>query len=176
MEKIRYRTVARLNPQNRLAGKKFYARIHKQGLCSLKKLNQLIADRSSMVRGDAESLLSQYLELIPKLLLEGYDVSLGSFGTFSLGIKAKGQLTEEGVTLHTIAGVKVIFTPGTDFKTMLKTAKFEKASPEEVAAAAQIAADTAVKKQAKAEKLAANALINKAADPAVNAQILETSS
>ncbi|MDR1340648.1 MAG: DNA-binding protein, partial [Prevotellaceae bacterium] len=84
-----------------------------------------IAGRSSLTRGDIENVLNNFLDVLPTFLKLGLSVKLGEFGTMRLSIISEGVDEDQQFTVNSIKGVKVIFTPGVEFKNSLRDIKFE---------------------------------------------------
>lgn len=125
--KKKYKLVEKGNPANTAAPKKWYANPVNQGTVSNFQISQDIAGRSSLTRGDVQNVIENLLDELPKYLVEGYSVNLGSFGTLRLSISGEGAETEAAYTPDKIKNVKVIFTPGLQMKKALEDVRFEKA-------------------------------------------------
>lgn len=115
--------VERANPQNR-SEKKWYANAVNAGTKTMKTISEDIAGRSSLTKGDIENVLSNFVDLLPALLKDGFSVQLGDFGTIRLSLSSKGAENPETFDTKTIEP-KVVFTPSVIMKNEIKTIKYE---------------------------------------------------
>lgn len=124
----KYNVVARGNPQNLDAPKKYYASFTSSGKVTIRKLAEQIASISTVSSIDTLAVLEAFLQVLPKELADGNIVNLGEFGSFRLKIKSEGSETPEAVNAHNITRVASQFRPGKEFKKVIKNTEFEKAS------------------------------------------------
>ena len=124
---VKYHTVARGNPSDRNAPKKYYPVVKSTGRVRQRDLARQAAEISTLSSADLAAALEIFLTIIPRELANGNIVDLGDFGTFSLRIRGAGADTEDAVTAHNITQVVAAFRPGQQFKHTLGDAKFEKA-------------------------------------------------
>ncbi|MFH1636461.1 MAG: HU family DNA-binding protein [Chloroflexota bacterium] len=125
---VKYKVVARGNPQNPEAPKKYYANYISSGRVTLRDIANQIAQISTVSSIDMLAGLEALLQVIPQQLANGNIVELGDFGTFQLRLKSDGSETPDAVTAHNITKVASQFRPGKEFKKVLKNTEFEKAS------------------------------------------------
>jgi len=123
---MKYKLVARKNPQNPQAPGKLYATPVNSGKLSQKDISADIVALSSLSRGDVSNVIDNLLDTVPKYLLMGKSVNLGALGTFRLSFSSKGVDTPEAFNTNLISGVKVIFTSGSELREKIKQVKFEK--------------------------------------------------
>jgi predicted histone-like DNA-binding protein len=123
---MQYKVIERTNPQKRGKQKKWYANSVKSGNVTAKAIAKEIAGRSSLTRGDIESVLSTFLDELPTHLAMGKSVKLGELGSLRLSISSEGVDSSEEFSVSNIKGMKVIFTPSVDLKKALKDIHFEK--------------------------------------------------
>lgn len=97
----------------------------RQGM-NLRQLSDLISVRTTLTRGDVMAVIETLIESIPDLLMDGYNVKLGDFGTFSLHASAKGQDDPDKVRGRDITSVKMSFLPSKYVKGRLKHTEFVK--------------------------------------------------
>lgn len=71
-------------------------------------------------------MLYASVEAITGFLSDGDIVRLGDLGTFRLSLSSTGQAAPEDVDANSINGTRILFTPGTMLKNMLKNLQFEK--------------------------------------------------
>lgn len=95
------------------------------GNISYKKLCDEVCQRTGMHRGIVDVILKGLQDSMIAYMEEGFSVKLGEFGAFHPSINAKGQDSMDDVTAHTIIRRKIVFTPGSRFKSMLMDAGIE---------------------------------------------------
>lgn len=122
---MKYKLIERGNPGNIDAPKKWYASPVKTGTVTQKTLAKEIANRSSLTSGDVANVIQNLLELLPARLIEGNSIQLGDFGTFRVSFSSDGVDTADEFATDKIKGLKILFTPSTDFKRELSSIKFE---------------------------------------------------
>jgi predicted histone-like DNA-binding protein len=122
---MKYRIVEKINPQDRTAPKKQYASAVNAGNLTIKDFAKEIAGRSSLTRGDIESVLTNFVEELPTFLKLGLSVKLGDFGTLRLNLASEGVPLGERFDATKIKGVKVIFTPSGELKESLSAISYE---------------------------------------------------
>jgi len=71
-------------------------------------------------------VLNNFVQLIPKYLVNGNIVSLGELGSLRLNFSSEGTLTEDSFSPAKISKVKIVFTPVPDLKKSIPTFTFEK--------------------------------------------------
>jgi predicted histone-like DNA-binding protein len=128
---MKYKIIARANPRDPQQPKKYYAEAVNEGRTSEDALSKEIAGRSSLTAGDVSNVIHNLLDEVPKFLLMGRSVSLGSLGSFHLTIHSDSADSAEAFKVDLIKGVHVIFTPSVDFKRMLETVHFERSHEQE---------------------------------------------
>jgi len=89
-----------------------------------------LCDQVTMVglvpRGTVKSVLDGLIDSLITYLEIGASVSLGDFGTFRPSFGCRSQDDEKGVTAETLKKRKIIFTPGSRLKTMIKSVSIQK--------------------------------------------------
>ncbi len=123
----KYNVVARGNPSNPEAPKKYYPSFTSSGKVTIRKLAEHIASISTVSSIDTLAVLEAFLQVVPKELADGNIVNLGEFGSFRLKIKSEGSETPETVSAHNITNVLPQFRPGKSFKQVISNTEFEKA-------------------------------------------------
>lgn len=130
---VNYKVIGKINPRNPEAPKKYYGSINTKGSRNLRYLSEEIADRSSLNRMDVMSTVEGFLQILPKILCDGYTLDLGEFGKFTLRGKSEGVEHAEDFNSTHFTGVKVNFRPGKLFSKELKSIEYEKIAKEEEA-------------------------------------------
>jgi predicted histone-like DNA-binding protein len=124
---MKYKLIERKNPLNKEEKQgKWYASPVNEGKVTQKMIASDIVDLSSLSRGDVASVIENLLDTVPKYLLMGKSVNLGSLGTMRLSFSSKGAEKPEEFNSSFIKNVKVVFTPSTDFKAVINKISFEK--------------------------------------------------
>ena len=77
-------------------------------------------------RGTVKSVLDGLIDSLKTYMEIGASVSLGEFGTFCPSFGCKSQNDAKGVTTETLKNRKIIFTPGSLLKGMIKTVSIQK--------------------------------------------------
>lgn len=109
---IVFKKTLRINPTRPQDPGKFYPQIVNVG----KRVNEetIIYDmkeKSSLSKGDIESVISNFIESMRSALFSGHTVSIRHFGAFSLSAKADGSDTEDDCTASKINAVRINFRP-----------------------------------------------------------------
>jgi len=124
---MKYKLVARKNPQNPQAAPKLYASPVNDGKVSQKNIAADIVGLSSLARGDVSNVIDSLLDTVPKYMLMGKSVSLGDLGTLRISFSSAGVASETEFNVGKISGVRVLFTPSPALRKSIKDIKFEKA-------------------------------------------------
>jgi len=124
---VSYNIIARANPNDRAAPKKYYASVVASGRVTERQLAEMAARESTLSTMDMMAAYESLLALIPHQLAEGKVVELGDFGSFWLRNSSEGSDTAEEVNETKIIKVQPRFNPGQLFKNVLKTLDFTKA-------------------------------------------------
>ena len=76
-------------------------------------------------RADIQSVLTQAVDCMREMLLDGKKIELGDLGSFNIGMSSKGTVTAEDFnSVHHIKEVHVNWTPGTQFIDLKQGATF----------------------------------------------------
>jgi len=122
----KYTVVAKGNPQDPLAPKKYYAAVKSTGRAAVRDMADQVARISTVSSIDLVAMIEAFLVTIPEELADGKIVDLGDFGSFRLRIHSDGSDTEEEVSARNITRVTAGFYPGKRFKEVLSHITFEK--------------------------------------------------
>lgn len=125
---VQFVVVAKGNPSNPEAPKKFYAQAKSAGEITLRELAGQIAKRSTVSSPDVMAVLEAMLEIIPERIAEGDIVRLGDFGSFNLTLSSTGSVKEEDVTAANIRDNSLNFRPGKEIQKVLDTLTYRKSS------------------------------------------------
>ncbi|GHT21883.1 DNA-binding protein [Bacteroidia bacterium] len=122
---MKYKMIERVNPQDRSQVKQYAAPVH-DGRVTKSDIAKELALTSSLSRGDVSNVIENLIDVIPKYLLMGKSVNLGEFGSLRLSFSSDGVDDVNEFSVSKIHGVKVVFTPSSEFRATLKSMKFEK--------------------------------------------------
>ena len=122
---MKYKLIERVNPQDRTKSK-LYAQPVNDGTINQKTISADIVGLSSLSRGDVSNVIESLIDTMPKYLLMGKSIKLGDFGTLRLSFSSNGVETAKDFNTGMIRGLRVIFTPSSEFKTALEKISFER--------------------------------------------------
>ena len=93
---LKYKKVTRINPNNKEEDPKWYAKAVQDRTMNFEQLVTHISEHNSPYsRGVIHGVLTDMLDCVKELVLDGKNVRLGDLGLFSVGISSKGALTSE---------------------------------------------------------------------------------
>jgi len=75
-------------------------------------------------RADISAILYMAVDCMREQLLEGKKIRLGDLGDFSVSLSSKGAESADKFSAQNITDVKVVWDPGSEFKTLLDDAEF----------------------------------------------------
>ena len=116
--------VARENPMDRTAPKKWYVTLKTVTQLREKEVARQIAEETTLNRKEAEMGLSQLEKVLLSNLLASNSVQLGDWGSFYLTCNSEGADTKEALTASAVKGLNIRFKPGKALKEALKKATF----------------------------------------------------
>ena len=119
---MKVKLISKQNPMKREESK-FYANPVNIGRKSLSSLATDMAGRSSLTRGDIENVLSNFVDLLPGLLADGFSVQLGRLGTMRLTLSSEGAEKPEKFHTDSIKP-KVVFTPSVEMKESMNSISY----------------------------------------------------
>jgi len=104
---LQFNPVEKTNPITKV--KKWYAQPNLTGRRTLKDLSKDLSEVSSLSAGDVQNVISNFVEQLPKWLMEGDSVKLDGFGTFRLSFSSDGVSTKGEVTANQIKDIYILF-------------------------------------------------------------------
>ena len=113
----------RKNPQDKTKSK-FYVNAVNAGRKTLRDVARDIAGRSSLMRGDIENVLSNFVDHLPAYLMDGFSIQLGEFGMMRLSLSSKGSDIEKAFNTEGLKP-RIVFMPGVELKHQLKETSYE---------------------------------------------------
>lgn len=111
---------------------KFYAKAQSSGVINFNSICETISDRSTVTKGDVMAVLEGCIFAMKTALNNGNIVRLGDFGSFQVGIKSDGTLTEKEFSASKIKSAHINFRPGAALTNMLDNLSYQKVTTPEV--------------------------------------------
>ena len=105
---------------------RYYPVLTDRRVMDLRELSKRISDMSTVSRPDVMAVVYAFIDLIPGLLQDGYNIKLDGFGTFSLHVSGEGKDDPDQVTHRDIKGVKMTILPDKRIKIRLQATTFRK--------------------------------------------------
>lgn len=121
---VKFNVVERGDPRDPTAPKKFYPSIVASNRVTLRDIVKRVAEMSTVSSADTMAVVEAFLTVIPSEISKGNIVALGEFGSFWLRTHSEGAELEEDVSRTNILSVMPRFTPGTEFKNLLRLVSF----------------------------------------------------
>ena len=123
---VTYSVVPRINPRDKEAAPKFYARAQASGDVNIREMSERIQQSCTVTKADVQAVLVALEDVIIDALKSGEIVRLGDLGTFQIGLSSKGAVTEEDYTPSLITKVRINFRPGLALAGALTTLSYSK--------------------------------------------------
>jgi predicted histone-like DNA-binding protein len=99
---LKYKLVTRINPQNKSEQPKWYAKAVQDRAVGFEGLVTHMSEHNSPYsRGVIHGVLTDMLDCVKELLLDGKSVRIGDLGLFSVVLKTRGAKTREKWTVAT---------------------------------------------------------------------------
>lgn len=118
---VKFSLALRKNPLNPSASPKFYATAQSSGEKSLDEMSRSIEQLCTVTRPDVLAVLAALQITIKESLCNGEIVRLGDLGSFRVGLRGKGTLTEKEFSPVLIKKARVVFKPSKEIFDALKT-------------------------------------------------------
>ena len=128
---VNYSVSPRINPQDKDAAPKYYAKMQASGSVDFDTLAQEISYATTLTDGDVSNVLRALVTQLKKHLADGKIVKLDGFGSFQFQISGKGAATEKDYRTSLIQKVRIQFKPGRLIREVLNlsTLSFQKVKP-----------------------------------------------
>ncbi len=105
---------------------KVYARAQYDSVMSLSEFAKHISDHNSLFdRSTIEGVLLKMVQCMREELLLGRKIQLGDLGNFYVSLRSVGTDTAAEFSAANITDVKVKWTPGAEFQTLMSDAEFQ---------------------------------------------------
>jgi predicted histone-like DNA-binding protein len=98
------------------------------GEMDIEQLTTMIEKISTVSGADIRGVLYSLVDVAVQQMDQGRIVRLGDLGSLRVSLSSEGYPTEEEINAGSIKKMRIIFTPGTKIKDMMKTVRFTKAS------------------------------------------------
>ena len=99
---LKYKVVSRINPQNKSEQPKWYGKSVQDRTIDFEGLVTHMSEHNSPYsRGVIHGVLTDMLDCVKELVLDGKSVRLGDLGLFSVGLKTKGAKSRERWSVST---------------------------------------------------------------------------
>ena len=125
---VTYSVAPRINPRDKEAAPKFYARAQASGDVNIREMSERIQQSCTVTKADVQAVLVALEDVIIDALKGGEIVRLGDLGTFQIGISSKGAVTEEDYSDSFITKARINFRPGLALAGILTGLSYKKVS------------------------------------------------
>ena len=123
---VTYSVTPRLNPRDKEAPAKYYARAQANGDVSIREMSERIQQSCTVTKADVQAVLVALEDVIIDALKGGEIVRLGDLGSFQVGLSSKGAVTEEDYNTSFITKARINFRPGVALAGTLSTLTYSK--------------------------------------------------
>ena len=123
---VTYSVAPRINPRDKEAAPKFYARAQASGDVNIREMSERIQQSCTVTKADVQAVLVALEDVIIDALKGGEIVRLGDLGTLQIGISSKGALTEDDYSESLITKARINFRPGSALAGILTNLTFAK--------------------------------------------------
>lgn len=122
---VNFKPIAKVNPQDLTAEKKYYAKAVATGTADLERLAYLVSNQSTVREADCYAVILSLVHNIMDELQQGKIVKLDKLGSFQVGLKSIGMDTLEEVSANAVEKSHLNFRPDTRLKEMLNNLKYK---------------------------------------------------
>jgi predicted histone-like DNA-binding protein len=105
---------------------RYYPVLTERSTIDLRAVCDIISQRSTFSHADVVGVVHALIELVPELLMDGKNVKLDDWGTFSVHASGVGQDVPEKVTSRDITSLKMTFLPDKNIKQKLQRSTYVK--------------------------------------------------
>ena len=123
---VTYSVIPRINPRDKEAAPKYYARAQASGDVNIREMSERIQQTCTVTKADVQAVLIALEDVIIDALKSGEIVRLGDLGAFQIGLSSKGAETEEDYTPSLIQKARINFRPGLALSGILTTLSYSK--------------------------------------------------
>ena len=138
MKKIQYSVAMLANPVKPDEAKKAYASMQLTGALNINELSKHIQEHNSVFsRGTIVGCITEMVDCIREMLLQGYKIDLGDLGSFVPSLTSLGAKTKDEFTAANIKDLNVNFQIGDGLENLRRDAQCERTISRKAQAAAQ---------------------------------------
>ena len=123
---VTYSVVPRINPRDKEAAPKFYARAQASGDVNIREMSERIQQTCTVTKADVQAVLIALEDVIIDALKSGEIVRLGDLGALQIGLSSKGAETEEDYTPSLIKKARINYRPGVALSGILTSLSYSK--------------------------------------------------
>ena len=131
---VTYSVVPRINPREKNDPPKYYAQAQASGDVNIREMSARIQQTCTVTKADVYAVLVSMEDVIIDALKSGEIVRLGDLGTFQIGVRGKGTLTEEESDSSRIQKARITFRPGIALSGILTNLTYAKVPKQPVPA------------------------------------------
>ena len=123
---VTYSVVPRINPRDKEAAPKYYARAQASGDVNIREMSERIQQTCTVTKADVQAVLIALEDVIIDALKSGEIVRLGDLGALQIGLSSKGAETEEDYTPSLIKKARINYRPGVALSGILTSLSYSK--------------------------------------------------
>lgn len=123
---VTYSVVPRYNPNEKGTPPKYYAQSQASGEVDVREMAERIQQNCTVTKADVHAVLVAMEDVIILALKSGEMIRLGDLGTFQIGLRSKGALTEEDFNVSLIKRARINFRPGVALSNFLSSLTYAK--------------------------------------------------
>jgi len=122
---ISIKALSRVNPQDVLAERKFYAKAIATGVVDFERLAYLVSNQCTVRESDCYAVIRAMEHNIIDELNQGKVVQFGGLGNFQVGVTSLGSITADEVSGSSVKKSHMNFRPGKRLREMLAQIKYK---------------------------------------------------
>ena len=123
---VTYSVAPRINPRDKEAAPKFYARAQASGDVNIREMSERIQQSCTVHKSDVYAVLVALEDVISEAIQNGEIVRLGDLCTLQVSLSGKGSVTEEDYTPSLIKKKRINFRPGKVLANAMASLNFTK--------------------------------------------------
>jgi predicted histone-like DNA-binding protein len=123
---ISYKVIAKVNPRQPQAPKKYYAQAVRNKKITIKAISKSISEKTLVNPVDTQAVILALVVEIMKELQDSNAVQLGDLGTFSVSLSSTGSEVAEKFNVSMIKKARINYRPGSELTGTVKAFSFLK--------------------------------------------------
>jgi predicted histone-like DNA-binding protein len=124
-----YVVTPKKNPQNAVAGEKFYLQSKIRGHKTHRNILETAAKNTTINKKEIDMAVSVWLDALMSALSDGFSVEVEGLGTFSTSIKSEGMTSEAEATPAKVRKISLAFRPKPEIYKQVNEFKLDKYVP-----------------------------------------------